>query len=96
MKYLKINNNQGYFTVDEETWVQIDKIGKDDLLTLIQKIINDEATELDTYSEELIANPAQKIIYDNLYQRLNELASKRVQFHDETKELYKEAIEQYK
>ena len=90
MKYLYIENGQGFFSVsgletDKQT---IDKIRKEDLLRLLNLIVDESAEngfEMDPYDEESLKNPAHKIIYKN----------KRVQFKDETCDLYKSAIEKY-
>ena len=100
MKYLYIENGQGFFSVsgletDKQT---IDKIRKEDLLRLLNLII-DESTEngfeMDSYDEESLKNPAHKIIYKNIYDKFDKLIKKRVQFKDETCDLYKSAIEKY-
>ena len=91
MKYLYIENGQGFFSVsgletDKQT---IDKIRKEDLLRLLNLI------EMDSYDEESLKNPAHKIIYKNIYDKFDALIKKRVQFKDETCDLYKSAIEKY-
>ena len=87
MKYLYIENGQGFFSVsgletDKQT---IDKIRKEDLLRLLNLIVD----------EESLKNPAHKIIYKNIYDKFDALIKKRVQFKDETCDLYKSAIEKY-
>lgn len=100
MKYLYIETGQGFFSVsgletDKQT---IDKIRKEDLLRLLNLIIDASAEngfEMDSYDEESLKNPAQKIIYKNIYDKFDALIKKRVQFKDETCDLYKSAIEKY-
>lgn len=100
MKYLYIENGQGFFSVsgletDKQT---IDKIRKEDLLRLLNLIVDENAEngfEMDSYDEESIKNPAHKIIYKNIYDKFDTLIKKRVQFLDETCNLYKSAIEKY-
>lgn len=100
MKYLYIENGQGFFSVsgletDKQT---IDKIRKEDLLRLLNLIIDESAEkgfEMDSYDEESLKNPAHKIIYKNIYDKFDSLIKKRVQFKDETCDLYKSAIEKY-
>ena len=50
---------------------------------------------MDPYDEESLKNPAHKIIYKNIYDKFDALIKKRVQFKDETCDLYKSAIEKY-
>ena len=73
MKYLYIENGQGFFSVsgletDKQT---IDKIRKEDLLRLLNLIVDESAEngfEMDPYDEESLKNPAHKIIYKNIYE----------------------------
>lgn len=68
-------------------------------LLQMESIIIDESTEngfeMDSYDEESLKNPAHKIIYKNIYDKFDALIKKRVQFKDETCDLYKSAIEKY-
>lgn len=71
MKYLYIENGQGFFSVsgletDKQT---IDKIRKEDLLRLLNLIVDESAEngfEMDPYDEESLKNPAHKIIYKKI------------------------------
>lgn len=100
MKYLCIEKGQGFFSVsgletDKQT---IDKIRKEDLLRLLSLIVDESAEngfEMDSYDEENLKNPAHKIIYKNIYEKFDALIKKRIQFKDETCDLYKSAIEKY-
>lgn len=100
MKYLYIENGQGFFSVsgvktDKQT---IDKIQKEDLLNFLNLIVDESVEnefEMDSYDEERLKNPAHKIIYKNIYDKFDALIKKRVQFKDETCDLYKSAIEKY-
>jgi hypothetical protein len=98
MKYLKIEDNKGFFyKVESETstWIEIDQIGKDDLLNLLNKAIGDDF-EMDAYSEENLANKAHQIIYKNLHEKFADLLSNKTRFKDESENLYKVALEKYK
>lgn len=72
MKYLYIENGQGFFSVsgletDKQT---IDKIRKEDLLRLLNLIVDESAEngfEMDPYDEESLKNPAHKIIYKKFF-----------------------------
>lgn len=100
MKYLYIENGQGFFSVsglgtDKQT---IDKIRKEDLLSLLNLIVyesSENGFEMDSYDEESLKNPAHKVIYKNIYDKFDALIKKRVQFKDETCDLYRSAIEKY-
>ena len=100
MKYLYIENGQGFFLVSglEKDKQTIDKIQKEDLLRLLNLIVDESAEngfEMDSYDEESLKNPEHKIIYKNIYDKFDALIKKRVQFKDETCNLYKSAIEKY-
>lgn len=98
MKYLKVENNKGYFLKVSDSppdeWIEIDKVNKDDLMKLLNKAVGSEF-EMDKYSEETLANKAHQIIYKRLYEKFNELLSTKDTFKDECESLYKTALEKY-
>jgi hypothetical protein len=98
MKYLKIEDNKGYFlkTKEDSTteWLEIDKIAKDDLLFLLNQATSD-TFEMDVYSEETMANKAHQIIYKNIHEKFLSLESLKSKFKDESESLYKEALDKY-
>ena len=67
MRILKIDQNKGYFSLDGEEWLELDKLTKESILALLDLIISGDA-EMDEYSEEKLKQPAHGIIYRNLYQ----------------------------
>ncbi len=98
MKYLKINNNKGYYLkIDDtsgETWNEIDKISKEDLMNLLNKAIEADF-EMDDFIESNLANKAHQIIYKNIFEKFKELSLTKDRFKDESENLYKAAIEKY-
>jgi len=96
MKYLKIEDNKGFFLYKEtpETWNEIDSLTKDGLMNLLNKAIESDF-EMDEYNEELIQNKAHQIIYKNLHEKFTQLLSNKTRFKDESEMLYKDAIEKY-
>ncbi len=97
MKYLKIEDNKGFFLRPKEgstEWIEIDKINKDDLLYLLSNAISSDF-EMDTYSEDNMANKAHQIIYRNIYEKFSNIESMRSKFKDESENLYKDAVEKY-
>lgn len=94
MIYLKIDNGKGLFFKEPDQWIEIDQIGKEDLLTLLDKAISDEF-EMDEYNSDLLQNKAHQIIYKHLFQKFNELKENKNRFKDESEQLYKGAIEKY-
>ena len=94
MKYLKIENNNGFYCLKQDDWIVIDKINKEDLMALIDKVIETDF-EMDEFNQEKIANKAHQIIYKNLYYKFLELLENRNRFKDESEQLYKSAFEKY-
>ena len=95
MKVLRISNNKGEFSLDGISWKQIDQIGKDDLIKLLDVFIQNEC-EMDECTEENLQNKAHYIIYSNLYAKLKELEPNKTRFRDEVGGLYKDAFNKYK
>lgn len=93
MKYLKIENNKGYYW-DGNEYQEIDKINKDGLLTLLAAA-ETEDFELDSYDEDLLANKAHQVIYENIYSKFEQFLSDKEQFKTEVDNLYKEAVNKY-
>ena len=75
MKYLVIEHGQVFFTFDESgnNKKGIDLITKEDLLKLIQCALEDEHFEMDSYDDSIVHNAAHKVIYKNIYQKLDDL-----------------------
>ncbi|WP_445664404.1 hypothetical protein [Fodinibius sp. AD559] len=99
MKYLKIENNKGYYLKpteedQEDYWEEIDEIGKEDLMKLLNKAISSEF-EMDDYQEENLAHKAHQIVYKNIFEKFSDLLDNKTRFKDESESLYKEAIEKY-
>ena len=97
MKYLVIEHGQVFFTFDESgnNKKGIDLITKEDLLKLIQCALEDEHFEMDSYDDSLLHNSAHKVIYKNIYQKLDDLLKHRIAFNDERTNLYRTAINAY-
>ena len=94
MKYLKIENNKGFYCLEQDDWKEIDRINKDDLMALIDKVIETDF-EMDEFNQENIANRAHQIIYNNLYSKFIELLENKNRFKDEAGQLYINALRKY-
>ena len=92
-KYLKIENNKGYY-LDGSTYQEIDKINKKGILALL-KAAETDGFEFDPYDEGLLGNKAHQIIYENLATKFDEFLSDKEQFKREVESLYREAIGKY-
>ena len=95
MKYLRINGNNGEFYNKTTEYELIDKIDKEDLLFLITSAVEKDDFEIEPYDSEKIKNPAQQIIYENIYKKFDELLKNKTQLKDQVDNLYKEAFEKY-
>ncbi|MDD6042241.1 MAG: hypothetical protein PUB87_00630 [Eubacteriaceae bacterium] len=97
MKYLIIENGCGYYCLDgcNTSKKSLDKITKEDLLTLVELCVEEEDFEMDTYDSSLVKNAAHQIIYKNIFQKLEDIIQRRVSFADEKNSLYRKAIEKY-
>ena len=97
MKYLKIENNKGFYRLDtnKENWVELDQINKDHLLSLL-KLASAGQFEMDEYNDELIRNPAHNIIYKNIYGKFSDFLNNKTRFQDSVEATYKTAIDKYK
>lgn len=93
MKYLKIDNNKGYYW-NGEGYREIDKINKNDLMTLLN-LAEKPDFELDNYNPDLLANKAHQIIYENLYKKFEQFLNDKDQFKKQSADLYKEAMSKY-
>jgi len=95
MKYLSIDNGKGYYyCLKEGKWIEIDKIGKDDLMILLDNLIDTEF-EMDEYQTEKLGNTAHQVIYRNLFNKFSDLLKNKRRFKDDCAQLYKSAIEKY-
>ena len=94
MKILKIEDNNGYFSSDGKEWNPIDEINKENLLSLVDISLSVDF-KMDDFDKAKLGNPAHRVIYNNIFNKLSELRSKKVRFKDEIESLYKEAIEKY-
>jgi hypothetical protein len=93
MKYLKIEDNKGFYW-DGNKHQEIDKINKDDLLGLLNAAETDEF-EVDNYDENLLGNKAHQVIYQNIHSKFEQFLSEKGQFKTEVDNLYKEAVGKY-
>lgn len=95
MKYLKIEENNAEFLKKDNSYEKIDKIDKNDLLFLINAAMEKDDFEIDVYDSQKIKNPAQQIIYENIYKKFDELLKNKNQLKDQVDNLYKDAFEKY-
>ena len=95
MKLLKIDNNLGHFLDGSGEFQPIDRITKEDLLSLVNLTLNEEV-EFDEYDEKKIKNPAHQIVYKSIHEKLLGLKDRKQEFIDESERLYLAEYERYK
>lgn len=96
MKLLKISENVGQFLAASGDYSPIDKIGKDDLLRLVDRTLDKDEIEMDPYDDQTIKNQAHQVIYKSVFQKLTELRTRRQEFIDESARLFLEEYEKYR
>lgn len=96
MKCLKIENGSGYFLGSDGTFIEIDNIGKDDILRLLD-IATDEMQDfkMDIMVDGQIKNEAHRIIYGSLSEKFSEILVNKKRFSDESQSMFKDALEKY-
>lgn len=97
MKYLKIEQDKGFYRLDtsKDEWLQVDQIGKDHLLKLLEKALGDTEFEMDEYVNENLNNPAHNIIYKSIFEKFKSMLENGSGINDKLDEMYKEAIDKY-
>lgn len=96
MKLLKVNDSLGHYLDDKGMYCPIDKIGKEDLLRLVNWTLHEEVVEFDDYNENIIKNQAHQIIYKSILQKLQSLLDRKQEFIDESARLFLEDYEKYR
>lgn len=97
MKCLEIRNGKGFFLNKDGEMVELDKMKKDDLMYLLNIATDtDKSFEMDDIQLSNIENQAHKVIYENLYDKFQELLQNRTRFYDESIALYKDAMQKYR
>ncbi len=96
MKLLEISENGGHFLNEKGKFSPIDKIGKEDLLRLVNWTLHEIAVSFDEYDEKTIKNQAHQIIYKSIAQKLGALRKRRQEFVDESARLFLEEYEKYR
>lgn len=95
MKYLKIENNQGFF-LRENDMITIDKITKEDIFNLISLVISTETEfDMDEFSEKTLQHGVHKIIYKSIYDKLLELIKDKENIQDSVNQQFATALQKY-
>lgn len=95
MKYLKIEDNKGFYYKKPDSWVEVNKMIKEDLYNLVNSAIDDDDFEIDEFEEDKLLNPAHKTIYNHVSRQLTDIHDRRQEYRDEISSLYKEPYDKY-
>jgi hypothetical protein len=96
MKLLSISDNGAQYLDGKGEYRPIDKIGKEDLLRLVNLTLHEEVVEFDEYNDKALKNQAHQIIYKSIVQKLRALRNRRQEFIDESARLFLEDYEKYR
>jgi hypothetical protein len=96
MKLLRVSENTGHYLDEKGNYIPIDKIGKDDLLRLVNWTLHEDVVEFDDYDEQALKHQAHQIIYKSILQKLRSLQNRKQEFVDESARLYLEDYEKYR
>lgn len=96
MKLLRINEHSGEFLSMNGDYSSIDKIGKDDLLRLVDRTLSDDEVDWDIYDDQAIKNQAHQVIYKSVCQKLIDIKKRRQEFADESARLFLDEYERYR
>ena len=92
MKLLKIEDSNGeFFSIRDNGFKPLDKLNKEELLQLVETTLENEDVEFDPYDEQDLRNKAHQIIYKSVYEKLTDLADRRIEFNENAARLYSEA-----
>lgn len=95
MKLLSISDGKGFFLAEDGSNRPLSQISKEDLLRLVDLTLTVDIS-MDPYDSAQLLNQAHQIIYENVWSRLTELASRKKEFVDQSKRLYLSEFERYK
>lgn len=95
MKILKYENNVSYLNVDGKD-KKILEISKEDILKSLQYIYDNDGIELEEYDKDKIVNEAERIVYENLYNKFSNFKENKQTLKNEIDSIFKDLEEKYK
>ena len=97
MELLKIKNNKGLF-LKNGSYLSVKEMGREDLLTMLDKIYEDDSFVVVDISDENIDNindPAEKIIFRNVYHKVFDYYNNRDNLRNEINDLFIDFEQKY-
>lgn len=93
MQVLKINNNKGYYILDNNEYDIID-IDKEAIFSILNIIYDNDSIEMDEVnSDNCILNEASKVIYTGIYEYLNSFYQEKNNLKHEIDEEFSDLVE---
>lgn len=94
MKILRIDNRKGQFSINGTDFVDIDKINKEQMLSMLDLLLQNDC-DMDPYVDDSIPNEAQQIIYKAIYEKFLSIKNDKETLLNFKEDTFKEAIEKY-
>lgn len=95
MKYLEIKENKGFLLNEKGVWIELDQISKEDILFVVDRAFNEEDFAMDDFNEEDLKNPAHRIIYKQLHEKISDFIERKSALKDEISSMYEDAYNKY-
>lgn len=96
MELLKVKNSQGFLCIEGNEDKLISQVTTEDISKAVEVILSSESVVIpDTIDCSPIANPAQKIIFEQLHASFREVFASRAALNDEVNEAFAQAEEKY-
>lgn len=95
MKIFKIEEGKAYFVSEDGNWELVNNITAQKLKHLISKSFYEDITFDEETDQNKISNPASRIIYNKLIDKLKSLNENKEDIIREVEQEYKQAFEKY-
>lgn len=97
MKILKIEKEKAFYIDKDSKYQSITDISKNDLKYLIRSALFESKVEMDTEETvQKINNDAERIIYNDIKEKLNSFLKQKELLLNEVDQLFKDSYEKYK
>lgn len=95
MIVLKIKEKKAYYLLDGVTEQGIKDISKEDILAILNLVYERDDIEFDSPEENEIVNPAEKIIYEKLYEKFVDFNNNKNTIKDDIDDKFNDVISKY-
>lgn len=95
MKVLKISGSKAFFVDSSGSDQSISVIGAEDLLEIFDLILTNDDIEMDDFHLHEISQPAEKIVYEKIYEKIENTLAAKKDIISEIDSEYQSAIDKY-